>query len=306
MSPRQIAAVVATVTFWAMLLGPAACVNPPGVAQQAGPDPLDRSNFENQWQKFFQEATTQYGLSEAQVKTGTAALQNCLARAETQRRRYDETSQNAEKAKDPAAKEKAQADLKAALEKLRDEFLQRVDSIASIEQIQKAAKAGFQSPARLNPTPRPDVGFQAPPFALKAPDGRMVSLEGLRGKVVVLHFWASWCGYSKKSLPEMAKVYEAVKDKPGVVVYGVNCRQKPDGPDPIAMAKENGCLYAQLLKGDDVSNAYDVKGFPTLFAVGPDGKVIFKERGFKVEVAPRLVPVIDEALKAPAKPSKTK
>ena len=292
--------------------GPAksALADKTGESQSGGPqsgDPpksLAVTDNEEQWTKFNKEATKEYGLNEAQAQGAEAALQSCLKRAEARRQEYKEAVRVAEQAKDAAAHDKADGALRAALVKLGDETVARIDAIATVEQVEKAAKAGFESPRRKNPGAKPEVGFVAPPWELKYPDGKPVSLASLKGKVVVLHFWATWCGFCKKSMPEMAKLYDSVKDNPKVVIYGINCSQRANNPDPVAYAKEQGCSYQVLLNGDDVSQAYEVHGFPTLFVIGPDGKVVYKERGMQPDVTPRLEPVIKKALEDSVKQAK--
>jgi thiol-disulfide isomerase/thioredoxin len=271
-----------------------------GPARQAKVDPLDRSNYEDQWQAFHRDAVAHYAFSEAQAASADAVLQSCLARAADRRGQFQKDIQQAKQTKEAGAEEKAHKQLKTALDKLADECLGRIEGIASLDQVAKADAGGFESPSKRKPRMLPEVGFLAPLFELKESDGKPVSLESLRGKVVVLHFWATWCGYCKKSMPEMGKFCESVKDKPDVLVFGVNCKQRPTNPDPVTFAKEQGCGYTVLLNGDDVASAYQVQGYPTLYVVGRDGKIIHKERGAQADVPTRLAPIIARALAQPA------
>ncbi len=270
-----------------------------GSAQPAKVDPLDQANYEDQWQKFYEDAVANYGFSEAQTASAEAVLRSCLARAASRRERCQTDLQEARQSGEPGLEDKLRDGLKTALNKLNDEYLGRIEAIASIEQTAKAEKAGFQPPERKDPRALPEVGYKAPPFELKGQDGKAVSLESLHGKVVVLQFWATWCGYCRKAVPEIQKLHEAVKDKPDVVIYGVNCRQRPNNPDPVAFLKEQGAAYSVLLNGDSVADAYQVQGYPTMYVIGRDGKIVHKERGAQSDVAPRLLPVIERALAQP-------
>ncbi len=69
------------------------------------------------------------------------------------------------------------------------------------------------------------VGKQAPEFSLKNKDGKEVSLASLKGKVVVLNFWATWCPPCRAEIPDFKRVYSAYKDK-GVEIIGVSLDQK--------------------------------------------------------------------------------
>jgi len=225
-------------------------------------------------------------------------LQSCLTRAGKHREQYEQEKGRLAAGGGPQeVQHKAVADLEMDLIKLNDELIGRLVAVASVEQIERAADAGFQAPQYLDPKPRPEVGYTAPPFKLSTHEKETADLEALRGKVVVLHFWASWCSYCKKSLPEIQKLHEAIKDNPHVKLYGINCRQRPGGTEPLELAKELGCTYPLILAGDAAATEYEVKSFPVLFIVGPDGKIIHMERGFKTEVKERLVPVIEKALR---------
>jgi cytochrome c biogenesis protein CcmG, thiol:disulfide interchange protein DsbE len=283
----------------------AAPVAPKAEAKQ--PDPpksLAIGDNEEGWQRFQKEAIVQYGFNEVQTKSADEAVQSCLKRAASRREQHKEAVRLADQGKDAAARAKADSELQTALDKLADECVSRIDMLASVEQVGKAAKAGFESPKKKNPPAKPEVGFKAPPWELKNAEDKKVSLESLKGKVVVLHFWATWCGFCKKSMPEMEKFRESIKDKSDIVLYGVNCRQRPGNPEPAAFAKEQGCNYNVLLNGDEVSTAYEVQGFPTLYVIGPDGKIIYKERGLKPDLAPRVESLIQKAIEDYAKQAK--
>lgn len=120
------------------------------------------------------------------------------------------------------------------------------------------------------------VGGDAPDWELQTPAGDKVSLKSLRGKVVVLDFWATWCGPCKRAMPGVQKLHEEFKGKP-VAVIGMNCWER--GGDPAAYMKEKGYTYMLLLKADEVAEAYKVSGIPTFYVIGPDGKIAFADTG---------------------------
>jgi thiol-disulfide isomerase/thioredoxin len=266
--------------------------DPPSTPQK--PDERDSQprSFEETWRQFASDATKQYGFGEDMAKQTDRILQYCLSRAKQLRERHAAGG-------DTSAGETAGSKLEVSLKKLNDQLLDRIDALATVEQVENAAKAGFKSPERLDPTPKPEVGFAAPPFSLKTPQGQTVSLDSLRGKVVVLHFWAPWCGFCKKAMPGIQKLHETLKDEPRVAIYGVVGSEKGKS-DPVALAKEKGCTYDLLLKGAATALQYGVKGYPTLFIVGADGKIIHHERGAKPEQDTRLVPIIKKALERKA------
>jgi thiol-disulfide isomerase/thioredoxin/outer membrane lipoprotein-sorting protein len=138
------------------------------------------------------------------------------------------------------------------------------------------------------------VGSEAPDWTLKTGDDREVSLKGLRGKIVLLDFWATWCGPCRMAMPDVEKTYQKYKDKP-VAVFGVDCWER--GADPIAFMKNNKFTYPILVKGDPVAAAYKVTGIPTFYLIGADGKIMFVYSGMSPEDAKKVDQLIEEALK---------
>ncbi|MBN2562941.1 MAG: TlpA family protein disulfide reductase [Phycisphaerae bacterium] len=152
----------------------------------------------------------------------------------------------------------------------------------------KTQEKKFEPPILLG------VGTQAPVWELKSPDGKTVSLEGLRGNVVVLDFWATWCGPCKLAMPGIQKLHEQFKGKP-VKVFGVNCWESGD---PVAYMKEQSYTYGLLLKADEVAKAYGISGIPTLYVIGPDGQILFVFEGFEPDIEKDVARIITEALKS--------
>ncbi|HYE02740.1 MAG TPA: TlpA disulfide reductase family protein, partial [Phycisphaerales bacterium] len=113
---------------------------------------------------------------------------------------------------------------------------------------------------------------QAPNFELVALDGKPVSLESLRGSVVVVEFIAVPMGSSRKASQEVNKLAETFKDKP-VKVLGVAARAKDDEAARKYFA-DLGLSYTGLLKGDDVAKQFQVKGFPSFYVIDREGKVV--------------------------------
>ncbi|MFH1419251.1 MAG: TlpA disulfide reductase family protein [Planctomycetota bacterium] len=137
-----------------------------------------------------------------------------------------------------------------------------------------------------------DVGKMAPNWKLKTPGGERVSLDELRGNVVVMDFWATWCGPCKEAMPNVQKLHERFKDKP-VKVFGVNCWERGD---PVEYMKEKQYTYGLLLDADKVAEAYKVSGIPTFYIIAPDGKIAYAETGSSPDEVKKIAKVVDKLL----------
>lgn len=120
----------------------------------------------------------------------------------------------------------------------------------------------------------------APDFTLDTLDGKSMRLSDLRGKAVLLNFWATWCGPCKIEMPwfvELQKQYGAE----GLQVIGV--AMDDSGKDDIAkFAKEMGVNYPVLLGKEEVGDEYGgVPALPESFFIGRDGKIVDRIIGLK-------------------------
>ncbi len=153
---------------------------------------------------------------------------------------------------------------------------------------------GDEGEAPQRPALAVKAGDPAPDFKLMTLDGKEVTLASLKGKVVLLDFWATWCGPCKAAMPTIQKISEDYKSK-DVVVLGVNTfEQKPDAAKDYLAKKK--FTYGCLLKGDELAKAYGVTGIPTLVIIGKDGKVASTEVGMSDESGAMLRKAIDAAL----------
>ncbi len=124
----------------------------------------------------------------------------------------------------------------------------------------------------------PLLGRRAPDFALQTLDGsRTVRLSDLRGQVVVINFWASWCRDCRVEHPALTEAWQRYRDS-GAVVLGIAFQDRKG--DSTAFARELSIDYPLLQDPDSrTALAYGVYGIPETFFVSPDGRVAHKHIG---------------------------
>jgi thiol-disulfide isomerase/thioredoxin len=125
----------------------------------------------------------------------------------------------------------------------------------------------------------PSVDFTLPDIA-----GNTVTLAGLKGKVVVIDFWATWCGPCLASFPDLQKVYDKYRSNPNVAIYAIDSWERVAGKEREDLVKkflkENGYTIP-VLYGDATITKYDVDGIPTKFVISKAGTIAFKSVGFE-------------------------
>lgn len=137
-----------------------------------------------------------------------------------------------------------------------------------------------------------DVGEAAPEFALQALDGKEISLASLKGKVVYLDFWASWCGPCKHTLPWMNKLAEQFKDS-NVQIVAVSVDQKRENVDKALASVQPHYTILHDPTGTTAA-AYKLGKMPTSFLIGPDGVVKNTFSGFRSETESEVVTAIKQ------------
>jgi len=140
------------------------------------------------------------------------------------------------------------------------------------------------------------VGEAAPPLSLPDGAGAQVSLEGLRGKVVYVDFWASWCAPCKRSFPWMNAMQQKY-GADGFTIVAVNVDKKRTDADRF-LARVPADFKVVFDPAGASPAAWQVKSMPSSYVVDAAGRVVMVEHGFREERAAEVEERIRTALKA--------
>ncbi|HHP1115230.1 redoxin domain-containing protein [Bacillus cereus group sp. MYBK163-2] len=118
-----------------------------------------------------------------------------------------------------------------------------------------------------------EIGKSAPDFELTKLDGTNVKLSDLKGKKVILNFWATWCGPCQQEMPDMEAFYKEHKENVEILAINYTPSEKGGGAEKVSnFAKEKGITFPILLdKNIDVTTAYKVITIPTSYFIDTKG-----------------------------------
>lgn len=143
---------------------------------------------------------------------------------------------------------------------------------------------------------RPDApSFRLPVLAAGdgvGPAGTEISLEDLRGRTVILNFWASWCKPCETEAPVLEEIARRYRDRGDVLVLGVDIEDLRG--DALAFLRRHRITYPSLRDPTDATKrAYELTGVPETFVIDPQGRVALKRVG-EVRTAEELTTAVEQ------------
>jgi len=118
----------------------------------------------------------------------------------------------------------------------------------------------------------PQEKIMAPDFTLKDLDGNAVMLSDYKGKIVILNFWAVWCGYCVEEMPDFNTLDKELKESGDAVILAVNV-EEPQKTVQDFITENNLGLKVLMDEDGTVASMYGISGYPTTFFINPDGSL---------------------------------
>ena len=123
------------------------------------------------------------------------------------------------------------------------------------------------------------LGDDAPPFDVKTVDGAPLRLANFKGKLVLVDFWATWCGPCVGEMPFLKATYNTFSTNDRFAMISLSLDNDPSAPQQFAHKNDIKWTQGFLGKWSDstVTHLYGVEGIPSIFLIGPDGRIIARD-----------------------------
>jgi len=147
------------------------------------------------------------------------------------------------------------------------------------------------------------VGDPVPPFSLQTLEGKTLNISSLKGKVVLLDFWDTWCGPCRQAMPELKTLLQKNSGKP-LVVVSVSADQDRKAPEEFARA--NGMTWMQAWDGTGkvIGGVFGVNSLPSYVVIDAGGRIAYLMRGWApLSSSALLSQAVSRALQTACTPS---
>jgi DsbE subfamily thiol:disulfide oxidoreductase len=169
-------------------------------------------------------------------------------------------------------------------DQVRSDQIPEQDLPAGMSELEaKLGSLGFQ-------IPREDL--QAVDFTLQDLTGRQNSLSAFEGRVVLLNFWATWCGPCRAEVPSMEQLYRELQDQ-GFSIVAINSQEPVE--QVTSFVQEMGMSFPVLLDSlGKVGATYGVRAIPTTYIIDPEGAILARMVGTRDWFDPQIVSLVKE------------
>ncbi len=147
------------------------------------------------------------------------------------------------------------------------------------------------------------IGDPVPPFSLQTLDGKTLNITSLKGKVVLLDFWATWCAPCRQAMPELKALLQKNTGKPLVVV---SVSADEDRKAPEAFARANGMTWIQAWDGQGkvIGGVFGASSLPSYVVIDADGRIAYLMKGWTpLRSSTMLSQAVSQALQTACTPS---
>jgi len=132
-------------------------------------------------------------------------------------------------------------------------------------------------------------GQEIPNVTLTTPDGKKVSIEKFKGKVLLINFWATWCPPCQEEIPMFKEIYKKYKDK-GFEILAINM----DPENLKDYLKKNPLPFPVFVINEEVENAFNIPGLPTSYLVDRNGTIVKVRLGIYRELEKDLKNLLEK------------
>ncbi len=144
---------------------------------------------------------------------------------------------------------------------------------------------GTLQPAEVGGRPL-RVGEAAPDFAVKALDGKDLTLADFRGKFLLLDFWATWCAPCVAEIPNLDAVHKAFGADPRFAIVSLSLDETPADASTLVKSQKMAWHQGWIGPESQIATAYNATAIPATFLIGPDGRIVATDlRGEKLKAA---------------------
>jgi len=146
--------------------------------------------------------------------------------------------------------------------------------------IDERDRAGAQALAALLPSDNKALGIRAPEFSVDDLEGKPLSLSALKGKVLVLNLWATWCGICQQEMPALDRLYSQLKDRDDFAMLAVCIDYEGDQSKVASLMEKGGYHFPVMIDpSGKLGDTYGLHGVPTTYVIDHSGRIVWSVAG---------------------------